>query len=212
VHEDDGGRVGWPGDQAVGRDPGGVHDELLDPPQLHLRYEVTYLRDEDPEPLLSDPTLAPLAVLARAHDRNERTHTLRRALTVIATVEDPSHRNDLVHTAGTLAAIHLDAATIEELTTEAGMPFILDEDTVGGRSIAVAAEARGEARGEARQRARTLARLMRRTFGDDPRIPALAERLAQLPEEPTLDATLSATTLDDLVTLAASSDARAGQQ
>ena len=93
------------------------------------------------------------------------------------------------------------------------MPFTLDEDTVAGRIIAATAEARGlargearglargEAQGEARERVQTYTALLTRTFGDDPRIPTLAHHLASLPREQALDAALTATTLDDLLTL-----------
>jgi predicted transposase YdaD len=188
---------------------GTVTPELLDPPQLTLRLNITYLRNEDPERLLANPSLAPLAVLAHAHDQDERAKLLLRSLAVIKTVTDPAHRHDLLHTAVTLAGIHLDAPTIEHLTLEAGMPFTLDEDTVAGRSLIARGEARGEARGlarglargEARERVRTLASLMRRTFGDDPRIEPLAQNLAALPHEQALDIALTAATLDDLTTM-----------
>jgi hypothetical protein len=167
---------------------------------LHL--QVTYLRDEDPERLLANPSLAPLAVLARARDQRQRVDHLRRALEVIVQVPRERHRRDLVHTAVTLAGIHLDPVTIEKVTEEAGMPITLDEDTVAGRIIAATAEARGEARGKAEgeleERVRTLATLMRRTFGDDPGIDDLAHRLATLPRERALEAALTVGTLDDL--------------
>ena len=184
------------------------------PPLLHdgteftLRLHVTYLRDHDPASLLTDPALAPLAVLARAGDRSERVEHLRHALTVINTVTDERHRHDLVHIIATLAGIHLDPVTIETLTKEAGMPFILDEDTVAGRIIAAKAEARGEARGKAEERAQTFTALISRTFGDDPRIPALARRLADLPREQALDAALTAATLDDLLAFTPDPDDR----
>jgi len=81
------------------------------------------------------------------------------------------------------------------------MPFTLDENTVAGRIIAATAEARGEARGEVRDRVATLAALIRRTIGDDPRIPGLAEHLARLPRERSLDLALTVTSLDELSTL-----------
>src|SRR5690606_34914911 len=115
---------------------------------------------------------------------------------VITQVVDSRHREDLVRIAMTLAAIRLYVATIEELTKEAGMPWTLDEDTVGGRSIAVRAEARG--------RARTLGLLMRRTIGEDPRIDALAAELAAMSQEKAIDAVLGATTIDELVALVGS--------
>ena len=164
---------------------------------------MIYLRDQDPTELLTHPTLAPLAVLARATGPVEREHILRKALAVITSASTPADRRTLVRIAATLAGIHLLADTFERLTQEAAMPFTLDEDTVAGRSIAARAEARGEARGEAqgeiKGRAATLAGLLRRTFGDDPRIDAIAGRLAQLPQDKALEAALAATNLDDLV-------------
>ena len=43
-----------------------------------------------------------------------------------------------------------------------------------------------------------LAALLRRHFGDDPRIPDLAVRLAHRPHDEAVDAVLGAATLDDL--------------
>ena len=192
---------------------GTVPPLLHDGQELTLHLHITYLRDQDPTTLLTDPALAPLAVLAHATNHSARVENLRHALTVINTVDDDHHRHDLVHTTATLAGIHLDPVTIEQLTKEAGMPFTLDEDTVAGRIIAATAEARGlargearglargEAQGEARERVQTYTALLTRTFGDDPRIPTLAQHLADLPREQALDAALTATTLDDLLTL-----------
>jgi hypothetical protein len=181
---------------------GTVTDDLDDPHLAAHPLTVIYLRDQDPADLLTHPTLAPLAVLARAAGPVEREHILRKVLAVITTASTAADRRTLLRVAATLAGIHLTADTIERLTEEAAMPFTLDEDTVAGRSIAARAEARGEARGEAqgeiKGRTATLAGLLRRTFGDDPRIDAIAHRLAELPQDKALDAALAATTLDDL--------------
>jgi hypothetical protein len=93
--------------------------------------------------------------------------------------------------ASVLAAIHLDATTIERVTKEAEMPISL-EGTVGGRSL--------EKRGEARGKAAIIAMLLRQRFGDDDRIPAVTDRLAALPQEEAVSAALEASVLDDLVT------------
>lgn len=173
-------------------------EKLNDPPELHYLINVTYLRDADPEPLLTGPGLAPLAVLARATDTTQRIAHLRRALLQITNVDDPGRRHDLLHATAVLAGIHLAPTTIETLTQEAGMPFTLDENTVAGRIIAAKAEARGQARGQAHERTNTLATLMRRTYGNDPRIPTLAQHLAELPREHALDLALTTTSLDHL--------------
>ncbi|HEX2807874.1 MAG TPA: hypothetical protein VHN80_17070 [Kineosporiaceae bacterium] len=126
---------------------------------------------------------------------------LRAALAVIATVSDPHHRHDLAQTAAVLAGIHLDPVTIEMITQEANMPITL-EGTVAGRHIAATAEARGRAIGEAEGQAigtaQMLAAILRRSFGHDPRIEAIATHLAALPHDQALDTALTATTLDDL--------------
>jgi predicted transposase YdaD len=184
-------------------------------PEATLTFHVTYLRDEDPEDYLAVPSLAPLAVLTRACDQQERIKLLQRALDVVTGLSDPAYRRDQIDVTMTLAGIYLDPTTINTTAQEAGMPFTLDEDTVAGRIIAAQAEARGrvegeargrvegEARGEARGRAEMLAALLRHTHGDDPRIPALAERLAHLPQrEQATEAALTAATLDELTTFA----------
>lgn len=174
---------------------GTVHNPFDGHDGLTMHLNVTYLRDQDPAQLLTRPALAALACLGAVPTPAARSAVLRSALTIIADVPDPTHRHDLTQTAATLAGIHLDPATIETITKEAAMPISLDEDTVAGRIIAATAEARGKAL----QRATTLAALIRRSFGDDPRIPALADHLATLPQEQALDAALTANTLDELI-------------
>jgi len=178
---------------AEGRVPRALTDRLT-PLDVH----ITYLRDENPATFLADPSLAPLATLARPAPGRHRTDLLRQALTVIATVPDPARRQELAGTAAVLAGIHLDALTIEQISQEARMSFTL-EDTVAGRQLVARGEARGEARGRAHGQADLLAALLRRTFSDDPRIPDLAARLARRPHGEALDAVLGATTLDDLL-------------
>jgi predicted transposase YdaD len=178
-----------------------VADTILDPPQLVFRIGVTHLHDEDPEPLLVSPSLAPLAVLARVDDGGARVTFFRRALDVIRAVTDGFRRHDLLHTAVTLATIHLDADTIEALAKEAGMPITIDEDTVGGRSLIARGEARGEARGRAAATIELYAELLRSAFDQGPRIELLAERLAALPKASAVRIARAATSLDDLETL-----------
>jgi hypothetical protein len=187
----------------MGREPGRVltqHVVLLAEGRVAARYvngeefamrlHVTYLREQDPAELLADAALAPLAVLARSPSARARASTLREAFEVLARVTDPGRRQDLAGVASVLAAIHLDAATIELSGKEAGMPISL-EGTVGGRSL--------EARAEARTTIHLLTSLLDRSFGPDPRNGGLATRLAELPHDTAVDAVLSAGSLAELL-------------
>jgi predicted transposase YdaD len=176
---------------------GQVPDRLTDGGRYPFDVTVTYLRDHDPTVFLADPTLAPLAVLARPSSDRPRTTTLREALALITEVSDPKRRHALAETALVLAGIRLDRDTIETITQEARMSFTLAE-TLAGRQIAAEAQARGQARGTVLGRATVLAALLRRTFGDDDRIEAIATDLAQLPHDEALDLALTAKNLDDL--------------
>jgi hypothetical protein len=170
---------------------GHVPEWVIHGTDFAMRLRVTYLRDHDPGELLAEPALAPLAVLGRAGGR--RAETLRDALTVIGTVTDPHRRAELAGIAAVLAAIHLDGDTIDDVLEEARMPITL-EGTIGGRTL----EARAEARGRAEYAVDLATVALRRRFGDDPRIPELAVRLARLPADEFFDVALSITSLDDL--------------
>ncbi|MBK6871930.1 MAG: hypothetical protein IPG94_11220 [Kineosporiaceae bacterium] len=108
------------------------------------RIHVIYLRDCDPIGFLGTPALAPLASLAQAPDRAHRAQLLRRALEVIRDHAPPHRTIDLASVAIVLAAIRLDAATIETARREAGMPISL-EGTVAGEIIAQRAAVRASA-------------------------------------------------------------------
>jgi predicted transposase YdaD len=168
---------------------GTVPATLTDGPHLTLHLHVTYLRDTDPRTLLAHPSLAPLAVLARADSPTERETLLRKSVQVLAQLPDHHHRNDLTEMAAVLAGIHLTTATIEKQLQEASMPITF-EDTIPGHEI--------RARGRTEGRTGTLAALLRHTHGNDPRIDTIAAALAALPEDQALDAALSAPTLDHL--------------
>lgn len=94
------------------------------------RLFVTYLRDQDPKELLSHPSLAPLAVLARAASPAERAALLAEALEVIKDREpDETRRSDLIDTAASLARIRLQRPTIVELLgKESAMPIDIDPE------------------------------------------------------------------------------------
>lgn len=174
---------------------------LRDSEEFALRLHVTYLRDADPEVLLADPALAPMAVLARAATPNDREVTLRRSLRAVARLPDSGRRRDLAQTAAVLAGIHLDATTIEEHMQEAGMPISFAE-TIPGQQLRAEGKAEGraegKAQGKAEGKAEVFADLLRRVHGDDPRIPALAAALVQLPTDQALAALQDGASLDDL--------------
>jgi hypothetical protein len=127
----------------------------------------------------------------------------RDAFDVVASVPDPERREELADVAAVLASIHLDPITVEQTGKEAGMPISL-EGTYGGRILEARAEARGKAAGRTEGKtegtAEVLASLLRRSFGDDPRIEAIARRMASLPQENAIEAVRSASSLDELVT------------
>lgn len=158
---------------------GRVAGEVRDAEEFWMRLHVFYAREQDPADLLKSPSLAPLAVLARASGPAERVSLLRAALKAIHTGADPSRRSKLTDTATTLAAIRLDRATIESIWEESDVPIDI-RDTDLARSFV--AEGREEGREEGRRGAAAewAAASLRRRFGPDERIPALASALARL--------------------------------
>ena len=182
---------------------GTVRDELSDGDRFFARFEVTYLRRQDPDELLSQVALAPLASLGAVKRSRDRPAILRRALDVIHAGAAPEQARRLVDVAAVLAAIHLDAATIEAVGREAAMPISL-EGTDAGRVIAQRGRAKGrdEGRVEGRNEGESavLAELLTARFGTDERIPLLARRLAEAGEKAAVAAVLAASSLDDLAT------------
>ncbi len=94
--------------------------ELTDGTEFWTRFHVTYLRDVDPEELLRSPALAPLASLGRPPRPEARAEILRRALVVIRTGAPPARAARLAEIAAVLAAIHLDATTIDAIGSPDG--------------------------------------------------------------------------------------------
>jgi predicted transposase YdaD len=184
---------------------GHVATELRDGEDLYARTTVTYLRDHDPDELLSDLSVAPLASLGRVRRPAGREQVLRSALELIGAQAAPERVGDLAAVAIVLAGIHLDPDTIERARREAGMPISL-EGTVAGRILRQRAEAEGEARGrvegEALGRvegeAAVVERLLANRFGADERTGAIARQLVERHGETAVDLVLSASTLDDL--------------
>jgi hypothetical protein len=178
---------------------GVVVNELADGDRFFARFEVTYLREESPTWLLSQVGLAPLASLGRVARASDRPQILREALEVIRRGATPERARHLVDVAAVLAAIHLDAATIEAVGREAAMPISL-EGTEAGKVIAQRGRAKGLAEGRSDGESAVLAELLTARFGADERIPGIAGRLAGLDEKAAVDAVLAADSLDELAT------------
>ncbi|MBK6872088.1 MAG: Rpn family recombination-promoting nuclease/putative transposase [Kineosporiaceae bacterium] len=190
---------------------GDVENELTDGDRFFTRFDVTYVRRQDPDELLSQVALAPLASLGAVQRTRDRRVILRRALQVIHDGAAPEQARRLVDVAAVLAAIHLDAATIEEVGREAAMPISL-EGTDAGRVIAqrgrtegrdegrVEGRVEGRLEGRAEGESAVLAELLTARFGADDRIPHLARRLAAAGEKAAVSAVLAAATLDALET------------
>ncbi len=188
-----------------------VANETADGDRFFARFDITYLRQQSPAWLLSQVGLAPLASLGKVGRASDRPLILRDALEVIRRGAPPERARQLVDVAAVLAAIHLDAATIEAVGREAAMPISL-EDTEAGKVIAQRGRARGLAEGRTEGLAEgladgladgesaVLAELLTARFGEDERIPAIARRLAGLGEKSAVAAALSAGSLDELAT------------
>jgi hypothetical protein len=158
------------------------------------------LADLDPSTLLITPTTAPLAALA-CHTVREQVANLTSATELIKADTDPDRGARLVGAAITLASIVLPKSAIITALREADMPVPV-RDTPLGRMLFE--EGRQEGQQEGRQAGRReaaeqiTAALIRRRFGDDPRIPAVAARLAELPEDDSIAEISAATSLNDL--------------
>jgi len=110
---------------------GTVPRELVNGDDFAMRLHVVNLRDHDPGELLTDPALATLAVLARAPDVETRTKTLRTALELIHQRAAPERRGDLLNVATVLAAIHLNADTIDALARENPKSYPIETRSLG---------------------------------------------------------------------------------
>ncbi len=175
---------------------------------FRLGCRVLYLRDVPVEDLLAEPALAPLAALGRGSDE-ERADAHLRALRLIA--EHAGDRtSELLETASVLATIRLRAPTIQKIRTEAGMTVESIADfyaqTEGGQFLID----KGREQGREQAREEAVAVLLRERFGDDPRIPGVARRLAAGDLATAYRSVLAAGALDDLADDVADDVADAG--
>lgn len=128
-----------------------------------------------------------------------RLRLRRRERDVIAACTGPDRRKLLLGVATTLASITLPAATIDSALKEAHMPVPV-RDTPLGRELLELGRQEGRQEGERAAVERLLRRMLLRQFGTDPRIEAVAARLAELPEDEGFARVETAAALDDLAT------------
>jgi flagellar biosynthesis/type III secretory pathway protein FliH len=138
----------------------------------------------------------PFAALA-GNDPARRPAQLRRALAVVAAVEDARGREVLARATVELAAIRLCAATISTTWKESPMPIpsvlskLYDEGLEEGLE-------KGREEGREKGLIEAVASLLRIRFGDDPRADAVASRLVPLGATEAMAAVERAGSLDEL--------------
>jgi predicted transposase YdaD len=167
---------------------------------------VIYVREHDPAEFLSDPVLAPFAVLARG-SRADREKSLAAAMRLLRD-SPPSLVRELRQLAEALARIRLDRSTIDRIGRENAMdikPLVeYFKDQEWSQELIEEGRERGheEGREEGRQegqeegreegRERILLALLRTRFGDGQEISTIARRLAGWDEQAAAAAVIAA--------------------
>ncbi|MGQ0776446.1 MAG: hypothetical protein ACT4NY_18805 [Pseudonocardiales bacterium] len=165
--------------------------------QLSCAWTVVRLNELDPAPLLACPTTAAMATLARGTPL-QRSAVLTAAAERITASTDPDRRDVLIGAAATLASIVLPGHTIVTALKEATMPVPV-RDTPLGRELYEEGRQEGRQEGDRQAVLRLTSLMLRRRFGgEDPRVEAIAARLAALPDEERLTRLTAATSLEDL--------------
>lgn len=179
-----------------------------------LELGLAYLRDLDPDLFLAGASLAPLATLCRGGP-GQRARTFAQVLRVID--KDGGDRvAELLEFATVLATIRLDSNTIDTIIREAVMTveslveFFRDTE-MGKKAIQEGLRRgleeghhRGLEEGRDQTRAEIFEALLHERFADDPRIPALVEKLGGWPDlTAAVHAISSASSLDELMARAA---------
>jgi predicted transposase YdaD len=162
-------------------------------PDLIYRYRVWRLQDMDPGPLLAEPTLAPLAVLARS-DGMPRAELYRQALVTAGRSLPAKRATRLREASAVLATLYLDQETIEQIWTDV-MTAKLDDFPFASAFIEKGRE-QGLEQGLEQGRREGIARVLAVRFGDDARIEATAAALARRDDGYDLASTVPS--LDDL--------------
>ena len=97
--------------------------------EYSFRLHVSYLRDRHPKEFLATPSLAPLAVLAKAHDERARVVNFKSSLRVISGAgTSPSRIQELAGAAGALATVRLTSRTIKQIWKETLVNVLTHED------------------------------------------------------------------------------------
>jgi len=177
------------------REIGGVPNGLVDN-ALTCRWRVIRLAEQDPAALLLHPTTATLAALA-ANTPAGQAAMLVAAAELIAAHTAPERGRLLLGAAATLASIVLPRPIIKRSLKEAAMPVPV-RDTPLGRELYEEGHHEGHRAGEHDATVRLTQLLLRRRFGDDARIPAIAAALARLPDEERLNRIADAGELGEL--------------
>jgi len=176
------------------------HDDVRNGFILDLR--VIYLRERDPAEFLTDPVLAPLAVLARGR-RTTREKSLGAALRLIRDSNHP-HAGELIQAAETLALIRCDPSTIARVRKENGMSIqpMVDHyrNTEVGHHLQRLGREEGREEGEELGRRKMLLALLQSRFGHQRDASAVMERLAGWTGPAAVEAILAAPTLESLLT------------
>lgn len=165
-----------------------------------LPFRVIYLRELNAERFLTEPALAPLAVLAKGTP-DQRRAAFTRALELIRS-RGGDRVKELVDQASALATIRLDRPTINQIIEEAGMTVesIVEfyRETVIGQALKDAGRQEGREEGREEGLEAAMSALLTARFGDDVRIPSVASRLAGLAPDEAVREITQVTSLDEL--------------
>jgi hypothetical protein len=194
---------------------GGRVSEFIDPvlSWFWRRLGVLFLRDVDPEMLLAEPSLAPLAVLGRG-DQKARVQVLGRALAVVRD-EGGERATELRAFAVALARIRLEESTINNIVREVDVTpqeFMAEMIWNGNWGAEIRRDMRnkftkeglveGREQGREQGREHLLVALIQDRFGAHPDTSAVAEELiGRMDDREAVHAVTSATSLADLTDL-----------
>jgi len=146
---------------------------------FELDLDLLYLRDLDPAVLLARPSLAPLAVLGRG-DVPARAGAFAAALRLIR-AQGGDRADELLEFAAVLGTIRLDRPTMERIAKEVPMTAESIAEFWRDGEIGQILIQQGRQEGRQEGRAELLMTLLRASFGDQPDLPEIAQRLAGWP-------------------------------
>lgn len=132
------------------------------PDEFHVgetrhRYRVVKMWEQDPEPLLAEPGLAPLAVLARAA---QPENLVRRVADQVQRIPEPGLRSDSTAAAFLLAGLRFNRSFLRSLFKE---EIMIHSSTY--QDLVERSEQRGEQRGVMQGTLSVLKELLKHRFG-----------------------------------------------